>query len=348
MCIKPSIIIIVFVHVANGKSVTGLNKTISITSASPLTLCLRRSTAFVGCISAALTVIGHTVILRAIWRRHIQFSLETNEIYIIIAGLSVSDLLSAIGPPTLMLPATFTYRSEPICKIFRSMFSYLGFSTHIMSILIICLLSTDRYIAFAHCFRYHNIVNQKNILHALLIIWSGSITITGIAMADTNILPNSSFVEVRESFSAMFPTIVFVASLILVAIHGRLYIVTKRLFDSEENRHRRLFGKDAELNDLRRRRLKTTALSFAITVSYLGTLIPISVILILLRQSDKYVAIGTIVGPLSGFNPVLDPIIYGLTNKNLRKDVIKQAKEFWSGIRNSKIWQRNNRVYAFP
>ena len=209
-------------------------------------------------------------------------------------------------------------------------------------------LSIDRYIAFAHCFRYHNIVNQKNILHALLIIWSGSVTITGIAMVDTNILPNSSFVEVRESFSVMFPTIVFVASLILVAIHGRLYIVTKRLFDSEENRHRRLFGKDAELNDLRRRRLKTIALSFAITVSYLGTLIPISVILILLRQSDKYVAIGTIVGPLSGFNPVLDPIIYGLTNKNLRKDVIKQAKEFWSGIRNSKIWQRNNRVYAFP
>ena len=137
------------------------------------------------------------------------------------------------------------------CRTLRTVASYFVFSMHLVSIKTACLLAIDRYIGFIFCFRYNNIMNKKNIIRTLSLIWFSSFSINAFATLDKNILPYSSFIELRHSTCIIFATAVFFGAIFLFAIHAHLYLVAKAQLSQEENQQIAVFGRNAELRDLR-------------------------------------------------------------------------------------------------
>ena len=318
---------------------------------APKDSCISKSTVALANFLSVPAIVENSVVILVIWRRHMTFTLENEEIYLIIASLSLSDMLvTAYGLFTTIF-ASYMKRLDSNCQTLRSVSSYIILSTHTVSIMTVCLLAIDRYIGFMYCFRYHNFVNKKNIIFALCLIWLASFSINGLVMLDNHILPYSAFLELRQSTCLLFAATIFSGALFLSAVHGHLYVVAKTDLDAEENQQRIIFGRKAELRDLRGRRVKMTVVSLLTTVSYLLTFIPIAIVFLLLLKSDKYLSIQRICGPLSFLNPVTDPIICITTMTNLRRHTIKEVKKVWKWLkemRRSMIIRRTRRIQPTP
>ena len=296
----------------------------------PSDSCINRKMIPIVHVLSILAIIGHSVVTTVVLRQHVKFTLDNNEIYLILGSLSASDILVSVFMSFASILASRMDSIDNNCRTLRTVASYFVFSMHLVSIKTVCLLAIDRYIGFIFCFQYNNIMNKKNIIRTLSLIWFSSLSINAFAMLDKNILPYSSFIELRHSTCIIFATAVFFGAIFLFAIHAHLYLVAKAQLNQEENQQIAVFGRNAELRDLRWRRMKMTVVSLATTISYLVTYIPISVVILLLLQSDKYLFVQSVSGPLSYLNPAIDPIICVATMRKLRQHVKKDCKKFWN------------------
>ena len=169
-------------------------------------------------------------------------------------------------------------------------------------------------------------MNKKTVLLVLSVIWIGTLLAVGIVMLDENALPYHLLLRVTLTNTIFTSCVVFLGACLLLTIHGYLYLVSIRQFNRERTQFRAIFGREQEQRDLRRRRIKTTVVSLAFTISYLITSIPITISMILFHQNSKYASLGPILGPLSIVNPLIDPVLYGLTVQSLTKHIIKEFK----------------------
>lgn len=124
------------------------------------------------------TVVGNSLICVSVAKfRH----LRTNTNFILLS-LALTDLSMVI---IMVFNAVTTVTGEWIfgewcCRAVAS----IGLTLSFISILHLCLLSMDRYIAIQKPFRYHFIVTRRRIVTILCVIWLSVVVILNIPLAD--------------------------------------------------------------------------------------------------------------------------------------------------------------------
>lgn len=124
------------------------------------------------------TIAGNSLICVSVLKfRH----LRTNTNFILLS-LALTDLSMVI---IMILNAVTTVTGEWIfgkwiCRAVAS----IGLTLSFISILHLCLLSVDRYIAIQKPFRYQFIVTRKRVISILLLIWFSVVVILNVPLAD--------------------------------------------------------------------------------------------------------------------------------------------------------------------
>ena len=124
------------------------------------------------------TIVGNSLICVSVVKfRH----LRTNTNFILLS-LALTDLSMVI---IMILNAVTTVTGEWIfgewiCRAVAS----IGLTLSFISILHLCVLSVDRYIAIQKPFRYQFIVTRKRVITILLLIWLCVVVILNIPLAD--------------------------------------------------------------------------------------------------------------------------------------------------------------------
>ena len=124
------------------------------------------------------TIVGNSLICVSVVKfRH----LRTNTNFILLS-LALTDLSMVI---IMMLNAVTTVTGEWIfgewcCRAIAS----IGLTLSFISILHLCVLSVDRYIAIQKPFRYQFIVTRRRVITILLLIWLSVVVILNVPLAD--------------------------------------------------------------------------------------------------------------------------------------------------------------------
>ncbi|XP_078383002.1 octopamine receptor beta-1R-like [Oculina patagonica] len=124
------------------------------------------------------TVVGNSLICASLAKfRH----LRTNTNFILLS-LALTDMSMVI---IMVLNAVTTVTGEWIfgewcCRAAAS----IGLTLSFISILHLCMLSVDRYIAIQKPFRYQFIVTRRRVVTILLLIWVSVVVILNIPLAD--------------------------------------------------------------------------------------------------------------------------------------------------------------------
>ena len=95
-------------------------------------------------------------------------------------------------------------------------------------------------------------------------------------------------IELRWTTSVVSAIVVFIGALILVFIHGHLYCVARRFILRERRRRKIVFGRHAEIIQLRSRKIRMKLVAAAVTVFYLICYVPATILLLLLLKSSNY------------------------------------------------------------
>ena len=295
---------------------------------------------FNGVMISLAILISNCLILRVIWVRCVTYGTDSRLEYLILGSLSMSDILVGVFSlvSLIITNALKPTENDKTCTIIRNVngLVYTGLIT--VSIGNICLLATERFTACIWCFEYHRLVTKRRILSSIAVTWIGCIVLSSSAFiyrssSNGARTLRAQFLPLAVILLAIF---VFTGAIFLTTIYSTLYFIArKKLF--EEQRQQRasrvaFFGKKAELRDLRKRKFKSTLASFVVSFSYLMSFVPFTSFLLLihLKSSNKTDSVPETVPnactALLVVNPVLDPFIYILTIKIVRKDTIREIK----------------------
>ena len=279
-----------------------------------------------------------------------QYSLDSREMYIILLSLSAADFMMAVFSIPTLNATPFVPKSHSWCSGLSLLFTLALFSFHSISILTTSLFSICSYIAYVKCYQYQHIITKKRISITLVCIWVGSLTVHGISLLDPNILPASkdSVNPMRRSHVIAFEIIVFQSLVILILIHGHLYFAARSHLRREMMQQRSVSGHDVDPHDLRKRKFKMLVAAFAITGSYFVSFIPMAIILILQLKSGTKSAAINFFGPVSFLNPTIDPILYVITIKDLRRDTVKHCRKMFGWLLALRLCNDNRRRRVRP
>lgn len=159
------------------------------------------------------TVVGNTLIFVSVIKfRH----LRTNTNFILLS-LALTDLSMVI---IMVLNAVTTVTGEWIfgdwcCRAVAS----IGLTLSFISILHLCMLSVDRYIAIQKPFRYQFIVTRRRVITILLLIWLSVVVILNVPLADFEFRADTygcASVSTQASPSRDSPYIFFLVGLFVI------------------------------------------------------------------------------------------------------------------------------------
>ena len=266
------------------------------------------------CISCPFTVLLNVLVIMAVKRRpRLQ-----NNANILLACLAVTDALAGLT----VQPSFIAWES---CRLFNSSYTDEIKAFHNQSIRFLCLCSVlhltlvtcERLIAIKFTMRYCSLVTKKTIKVAVITVWVFNTMIEGI-LARLTIFTNNMR---NKLFSA---TVIFCTLFIALA-----YIILYR----ETCRHRKMiktlprpqeevkrFAKESKA-------LKTTVF---VVASAVLSFMPMAIILLIkitvlkgTTGNNMVVILSPLVRTCAMLNSLLNPLVYCLRQREMRKYVLK-------------------------
>ena len=259
------------------------------------------------------TIAFESVILYLIFRK----IYSCNKRYFIIANLSVSDIITLFSLITIFIQLLGI--SEIKSDLVRSVSSTVARFSHIASLLTICTLSIDRYIALRYSLRYDVLVSKSRISYAILILWMISIAFVTCCWIQS------------ENLETFRKRVIWVNTVMRV-ITSTLTVVILRYIDVIRKRHTAAIEKtkkDLGINTEKLSFFKNLSKSVNDTIK-LGIFSTIVVVL-----QTVFDILGMLPLPIRIFGSLhllvsivhimLNPYVYAITQLDLKKEIVRMC-----------------------
>ncbi len=258
----------------------------------------------------------------------------------ILLSLTVSDSIQVIFVAFLQLLGLILQleASSTGCQVIRKLVELVVISTIVWASGSIVALSIERYVACVHCFRFHEIITDKFVNRYLCCLWA--IGLLAGFVDEQRYEPNSTLVALplTKTFGIIYSVTVLSSSAILAFVQIRLYLISKK---KNKTHPGVIFGRAAEVNDLRKRQLKISIVASAVVVLYVVCMCPLAFYSIL-YGFDHYTDVGSAFRLASllvaSANTFMDPFVYGLgmgdTRQAMKKE-LKKIQNFFSELLSS-------------
>ena len=262
---------------------------------------------------SVFTIAFESVILYLIFRK----IYSCNKRYFIIANLSVSDIITLFSLIAIFIQLLGI--SEIKCDLVRSVSSTVARFSHTASLLTICTLSIDRYIALRYSLRYDVLVSKSRISYTILILWMISIAFVTCCWIQS------------ENLETFRKRVIWVNTVMRV-ITSTLAVVILRYIDVIRKRHTAAIEKtkkDLGINTEKLSFFKNLSKSVNDTIK-LGIFSTIVVVL-----QTVFDILGMLPFPIRIFGSLhllvsivhimLNPYVYAITQLDLKKEIIRMC-----------------------
>ena len=259
------------------------------------------------------TIAFESVILYLIFRK----IYSCNKRYFIIANLSVSDIITLFSLIAIFIQLLGI--SEIKCDLVRSVSSTVARFSHTASLLTICTLSIDRYIALRYSLRYDVLVSKSRISYTILILWMISIAFVTCCWIQS------------ENLETFRKRVIWVNTVMRV-ITSTLTVVILRYIDVIRKRHTAAIEKtkkDLGINTEKLSFFKNLSKSVNDTIK-LGIFSTIVVVL-----QTVFDILGMLPLPIRIFGSLhllvsivhimLNPYVYAITQLDLKKEIVRMC-----------------------
>ncbi len=272
------------------------------------------STIVINGISCPLTVLLNVLVIMAVKRRP-RLQSNTN---ILLACLAVTDVLTGLTVQPSFIAWKYCLLLDNInTKVVKDVHNILIRALSVCSSLHLMLVTCERLIAIKFTLYYHGIVTKQNIKAAVIAVWAFSFTSEVIRFILLNFTRNMQ--NLLVSLAMIFCVLFIVSAYIILYRETRRHekkIKTQQLPQEEVER----FARESKA-------LKTTV--FVVSAVVLSFL-PMGLTLLLnvtgLKKkvsSELFSILSSFVRTCAMLNSLLNPLIYCLRQKEMRKFVLR-------------------------
>ncbi|XP_078378621.1 melanocortin receptor 4-like [Oculina patagonica] len=266
-------------------------------------------------ISCPFTVLVNVLVIMAVKRRP-RLQSNTN---ILLACLAVTDVFTGLTVQPSFIAWTSIYlfnfiNSAVAITIHNSLLRTLS----VCSLLHLMLVTCERLVAIKFTMNYHNIVTKQNIKVAVISVWAFTIIFELI----TTISNNAIILQMRNftTFLAIIFCIIFIASAYVI-----LYRETRR--HEKKIKTQQLPQEEVERFAKESKALKTTVFVVsAVVLSFLPMAFTLLFSVTGLNKEvdiEVYVVLMPLIRTCAMLNSLLNPLIYCLRQKEMRKFVFR-------------------------
>ena len=254
-------------------------------------------------------------------RRRLQ-----SEYNILLACLAVTDLAVGVVSQPLFIAQEIYFLSGPsqvdFC-FFHKKIVFIYLVPCIESLLILAILSTERYVAMKFSLRYASIVTTPRLIGAVVCSW----LISAISLISYNISWLTPLTRSTLSGLLVYVTVI-PAILVIVFCHTTVYFVSRRHMNQIKTQH--LSSEKKAKFQEERKAFKTTSVILAfLFLSYVPGILDglLRLIDILPRNyPESQLQLLPIAFSFVFWNSLFNPVIYCGRNRNLRKVMLELIK----------------------
>ncbi|XP_078376039.1 melanocortin receptor 4-like [Oculina patagonica] len=270
------------------------------------------STIVINGISCPLTVLLNVLVIMAVKRRP-RLQSNTN---ILLACLAMTDVLTGLTVQPSLIAWTSIYllygiNSTVAITIHTSLIRTLS----VCSLLHLMLVTCERLIAIKFTMHYHNIVTKQNIKVAVIAVWGLTVIPELI-----KIISNNAVIKYMRIFSVSLTIIfciIFIASAYVI-----LYRETRR--HEKKIKTQQLPQEEVERFARESKALKTSAFVVsAVMLSFLPMALTLLLTVITGKKKEVVLVFAPLVRTCAMLNSLLNPLIYCLRQKEMRKFVLR-------------------------
>ncbi len=256
----------------------------------------------------------------------------------LLLSLAVSDSMRIVLLALLQLLGSLLHLKAPsmTCQVIRKSCEVILDMTLITESGSILLLSVERYIACAHCFRLQEIITDGLVKKQLCFIWAFGLVGAFIdpKRYELNLKPDA--IPLTKAFNILYATTVIACSLIMIFVQARLYLLaykrSKVRVQPAGN-----FGQHAEASDLRRTRFKSSLIASAIVVLYMVCMCPLAFYIVAngFAESSNMSDVRAVVSILVEVNTFVNPFVYTLGMSDTRQALqqeLRKIKSFFKSL----------------
>ncbi|RDD36725.1 Alpha-1A adrenergic receptor [Trichoplax sp. H2] len=284
------------------------------------------------------TILNNSLLIM-VMRRH------WNNTNIIMCSMCLSCILFAVF---FLLPRKIlvgTLRCDPIYCAFISL---LGQTFVIMMNLHLCIVSLDKYLAITAPLHYESIVKKKRVIIALAVVYILSIAASFLPLIwrpvfqdrsrcwTTANTPQTAQIE-EVYYFVFFISLFFIPLAIMLLTYGRIYAIARdhhirsqpKTPTSGKNGSRRKSLVDSTFKNIKAARTLAIVVGtfFVFWMPYI-----IAFFIFRVRQNSEYTPSALIFIQVTVYiaycYPVINPIIYGYFNSNIRKTAINMIRRY--------------------
>ncbi|XP_064619679.1 adenosine receptor A3-like [Lineus longissimus] len=244
-----------------------------------------------------------------------------NKMYVLIVSLAIADLLTGLVHP--LNAVTYFVKTLNQSKRLCLIIDFLGLVPLSASVLHLCAISVDRFIAINFSLHYEMIMTRRTIVVTLLISWGLSVIIGAIPGLGVNtwnapLIPWCYWQDVITPEFLLFIGIVLIlGSVLMVTLYTQIFIMAWK-------QHKKIsVGKriiDREKHKGWRRDMKAVKVIGVVIGVYLTCWLPSAIMMVRgYLQIDIPRYIRNIVFIFAIANSMMNPLIYAWGNKTMRK-----------------------------
>eukprot|EP00795_Rhopilema_esculentum_P016777 gene16777-8237_t len=245
----------------------------------------------------------------------------------IVFCLSIADGLHIITAivAQIALTATHSPTTSITCNFIRGSNMFFGTLSVCVSSFSIIALSVERYIACVYSFRLEEWVTKRKTYAAIAVFWIVGIS-GGIYSSHALIFDKyRSMAGKAECFKIIITLCIFGTSIIISAVQIKLFTISKMQLSKIIPPKRAANGEKADSTDLRKKQFKVATTAGAVAVAYIMCMLPLGITTLLDNIDETLISPSArkfaLIAAMS--NALLDPIIYGLCMKDMRKALTK-------------------------
>ena len=266
-------------------------------------------------ISCPCTVFLNVLVIMAVKRRP---SLQSNT-NTLLACLAVTDALTGLTvQPSFIAWKSFLLQNSIHTTEAKDFHNFLIRALSVCSALHLALVTCERLIAIKFTMFYHDIVTKHNIKMAVMAIWAYTLTseVMRVVLA-----------HVRKNMQSLLVFVTWIVCVVFItSAYAILYRETRR--HEKKIKNQQLPQEEVERFAKESKALKTTVFVVgAVVLSFLPMALTVSLNITGLREivTDKIInsILSPIVRTFAMLNSLLNPLIYCLRQKEMRKFVLR-------------------------
>ena len=252
----------------------------------------------------------------------------------ILLCLSLSHLLqTSITVMIFFAVYLFAPKSYDMpCIISRKCLHFISTLTVVVSSFAVILLSVERYIACIHGLRFYQIVTNRRVIFALVLIWSFGILCATMNLSISTTAEGRELLIVTPVMRVIIVVIEIPTCFTLIVIQAKLFITSRQKMVTVQPGIP--VSSQAEQSNFRKKQLRVAFVAAIVAFTYILFTLPGALhgLFTLKTHGLAPVQKYNITSILWMLNALTDPIVYGFGMRDTRKALFKQIKKLFAGI----------------